>query len=520
MDNTTILVVEDERIVAKDIQNSLINLGYKVPAIASTSEEALEAAGQVRPDLILMDIVLKGTTDGIETAEKIKALYDIPVIYLTAYEDTRTLDRAKLTQPLGYILKPFEERDLHTTLEMALYKHEMENKLKESEERYRRLVQLSPDGIGVQHEGKIIFINPAGAKLLGGKEPEDILNISLLNFVPPDNQEIVKQKIEYITVNRTPLPFIEEEFITLYGIEFDAEVACNPFPYKGSTALQFIIRDITKRKKAEQDLKGAYEELKETQQVLIQAEKLAALGRFSSGLAHEIRNPLANISASAQLCRRFTEDVKLKKHFDIIQRNTDNANRIIKELLDFTSPKEMEFKSGNAAKVLNHIGLLIKSRCENQKVTLIIDIAENLPPIMLNEKKLEEAILNFVSNSIEAMGAGGRLEISASGDEPAAAGQLIILIKDTGSGIPEENKDKVFEPFFTTKDEGTGLGMSLSYHIIESHSGRLSLQSKPGSGTTIEIRLPAAADLKPEKLIPLPPLSARGGGIKKRAIKS
>ena len=224
---------------------------------------------------------------------------------------------------------------------------------------------------------------------------------------------------------------------------------------------------------------------------MIQAEKLAALGRFSSGLAHEIRNPLANISASAQIClSKYTEDPNLKRHFDIILRNTDNANRIIKELLDFTSPKEIEFKSGDATKALQHIGMLIKTRCENQKIKLSLNIENDLPEIMLNEKKLEESLLNFVSNAIEAMPNGGMLGVGATEDR--LSGGLLISITDTGYGIAEENKDKIFEPFFTTKDDGTGLGMSLSYQIIKSHSGRLSLESEEGEGTSIKIKLPAA----------------------------
>lgn len=491
MTKTKILVVEDERIVAKDIQNSLIHLGYDVPAIASTSEEAIKAAGRVQPDLVLMDIVLKGSIDGIETASKIRELYGTPVIYLTAYEDERTLARAKLTEPLGYILKPFEERDLHTTLEMALYKYQMENKLRESEGHYRSLVERSPEGIGVQHEDKIIFINPSGAKLLGCKNEDEVLGKSLLNFIPTERHELVREKINYVEKNAASLPFIEVEFMRLNGTKFFVDVAYNPFPHKKSTAVQFIFRDITQRKKSELELKKAYEDLKETHLVLIQAEKLAALGRFSSGIAHEIRNPLANISASAQICMsKFGEDPNLKRHFEIILRNTDNANGIIKELLDFTSPREIDFKLEDITSVLRHACTLIKIRCENQKVKLHIDLGDEMPKIMVNEKKLEEAMLNFISNAIEAMPEGGSLSISAAADYPS--GGIIITISDSGEGIPDENKDKVFEPFFTTKDEGTGLGMSLSYQIIKSHSGKLNVISRQGYGTTIEIKLPPA----------------------------
>jgi CheY-like chemotaxis protein len=121
-----ILIVEDEEIVVLDIKNALESSGYVVAATANSGEDAIRKAMEVRPDLVLMDIVLKGGIDGIEAAEKIRALFNIPVIYLTAHTDEGTLRRAKVSQPFGYIVKPFRERDLHITIEFALYKSEME----------------------------------------------------------------------------------------------------------------------------------------------------------------------------------------------------------------------------------------------------------------------------------------------------------------------------------------------------------------------------------------------------------
>ena len=134
MPEAQILVVEDESIVAKDIQNTLTNLGYSVPAIASSGKEAIQKVGKFQPDLVLMDIVLKGSMDGVETADEIRTKFDIPVVYLTAYADDATLQRAKITEPYGYLIKPFQERELHSTIEMALYKQAMEKVLKEKEQ--------------------------------------------------------------------------------------------------------------------------------------------------------------------------------------------------------------------------------------------------------------------------------------------------------------------------------------------------------------------------------------------------
>ncbi|MCP4608053.1 MAG: response regulator, partial [Planctomycetes bacterium] len=121
MANTRILVVEDEGIVAIDLQNRLERLGYDIPVVVSSGEQAIQQAADIRPDLILMDIMLEGEMDGVAAAEQIRPRFDIPVIYLTAFSDADTLQRAKITEPFGYILKPFEIRELHTTIEMALY---------------------------------------------------------------------------------------------------------------------------------------------------------------------------------------------------------------------------------------------------------------------------------------------------------------------------------------------------------------------------------------------------------------
>ncbi|RZN37721.1 MAG: response regulator [Methanophagales archaeon ANME-1-THS] len=129
-----ILVVEDERIVATGIRNMLGTLGYRVPAVAASGEEAIKKAAEIQPDLVLMDIVLQGDMDGIQAAEHIRARFNIPVVYLTAYADEATVRRAKMTAPYGYLLKPFNERELHAAIEMALYKHMMEREATPSAE--------------------------------------------------------------------------------------------------------------------------------------------------------------------------------------------------------------------------------------------------------------------------------------------------------------------------------------------------------------------------------------------------
>ena len=141
MAKTSVLVVEDESIVSKDIQHSLKKLGYNVVGAASTGEKAFELAASERPDIILMDIMLKGDINGIETAERVKRELNIPVIYLTAYADESTLSKAKVTEPFGYIIKPFKEVDLHTSIEMALYKYSKEKEVLKERDLFYSLIE-------------------------------------------------------------------------------------------------------------------------------------------------------------------------------------------------------------------------------------------------------------------------------------------------------------------------------------------------------------------------------------------
>ncbi len=160
MPKTNVLVVEDESIVSKDIQHSLKKLGYNVVGAASTGERAFELAQETNPDIILMDIMLKGDISGIETAERVKAELHIPVIYLTAYADESTLAKAKVTEPYGYIIKPFKEVDLHTSIEMALYKYSKEKEVLKERDLFYSLIENkdSKEFIFVKSKSRLVKI--------------------------------------------------------------------------------------------------------------------------------------------------------------------------------------------------------------------------------------------------------------------------------------------------------------------------------------------------------------------------
>jgi len=175
MNRSKILVVEDERVVASDLRIRLENGGYAVCAMVSSGEEGVEKAGELRPDLVLMDITLQGDIDGIVAAEQIRQQYDLPVVFLTAHSDEGTLQRAKITEAFGYILKPFEERELFANIEMALYKHATDRRLRENERRLAVTLNSIGDAvISVDADGRISLMNSVAEALTGWEQAEAI----------------------------------------------------------------------------------------------------------------------------------------------------------------------------------------------------------------------------------------------------------------------------------------------------------------------------------------------------------
>jgi len=287
--NSRILVVEDENIVAKDLESRLKNLGYEVVGLVSSGEEAIEETGKMRPDLVLMDIRLKGKVDGIEAAEKIRDDFSTPVVYLTAYADEETLKRAKATEPYGYILKPFEDKELRANIETALYKHEIERKLKESEERYRNLFESANDLIQiVDKQGKFIEVNKKWLEVLGYTK-EEVKNLTFWDILRQDQIPKCKGLFQRVCGGKS-LNCVETIFVSKNGKEIYVEGNVNAqFKDNKFVACRGIFRDITERKKAEEKLKRAKENLetevaertRELQAKVLELEKFnkVAVGR-------------------------------------------------------------------------------------------------------------------------------------------------------------------------------------------------------------------------------------------------
>jgi PAS domain S-box-containing protein/putative nucleotidyltransferase with HDIG domain len=277
MGKIRILIVEDESLVARDIENMALSQGYEVCGIASTGDKSIEMAAEFQPDLVLMDVIIKGPLDGISAAEKIWESYRIPIIYVTAYADDQTLKRAKITEAFGYILKPFDERELKIAIEMAYYKSRMGMKLREREEWLSALLKSIGEGvIATDKSGAITFMNPLAERLTAWCQ-----------------EEALKQPVREVfrtVVSREG----DEPEIVLWaknGKKFSIEETNMPMSdgRHNSSGHVLIFRDITARKSAEKELKESWEKLHEALEGTIQAMALTIEIRDPYTAGHQRR---------------------------------------------------------------------------------------------------------------------------------------------------------------------------------------------------------------------------------------
>jgi signal transduction histidine kinase len=233
-------------------------------------------------------------------------------------------------------------------------------------------------------------------------------------------------------------------------------------------------------------LKELIDKMKSAQEHLVKTEKLYAIGEFSAGIAHEIKNPLTPIM---MLMRRVKEEGEslTVKDIDVIEEEMHRIDNIVKEFLAFTRPHNYEKRRVNINNVLSEVITITRPKIKHSAIRLVEKYLPFLSEITGSHDALKQVFLNIMLNAIQAMdGKGGILAVETSTEN----GNVRVLIRDSGVGIPEEDLKKIFDPFYTTKKEGTGMGLALTYSIIADHSGKIDIDSTPGSGTTVKVTLP------------------------------
>jgi signal transduction histidine kinase len=243
-----------------------------------------------------------------------------------------------------------------------------------------------------------------------------------------------------------------------------------------------------------ENLRAKISQLERTQAQLVQSEKLASIGEMAAAVAHGLRNPLASLRAAAQVVRHHPEAPSSTEHLDAIVEEVDRLDRRISHLLSFSRPAPFHPMPESLPRLVEGLLPAFSGPLREQRVELQLAIPDSLPEVRVDPMQLEQALVEIVSNALDAMPSGGRLGISAMLDGSVPGAQVVIEISDTGPGIPDHVLPSVCEPFFTTRREGTGLGLAIAKRYVEQNGGRLEIVSRPG-GTTVRLRLPATADV-------------------------
>lgn len=493
--DTVILVVEDERLVARDIQTSLTDLGYKVPSTAASADQAIRLASELCPDLVLMDIRIKGERDGIDTAAILRERFDVPIVYLTAYADEGTVERAKHTQPFGYLMKPVKTYELRSAIEIALFKHEMDKQLRDRERWLATTMRSIGDAIiSTDASGRINYMNPVAEELTGwqsaravGRMSEEILRLVRDDRArtPMDNplqvamEEVRLLNVEGVLVRQSA----EDRFIT----DSTAPIVSDGGSVLGAV---MVFRDVSEQRQLQRQLELS--------------DRLATVGSMVASVAHEVNNPLsfilANLEFALEEVRRWggepASPPEMREVEGALADAEEGAKRVAKIVVDlkaFTRPPVDSDETADLNEVLNWS--LAVAGHELLSRGRVVRAFGKVPPVQASAARLGQVFINLLINAAHALNLDGRatnqiVVTSRTDDEGRAVGE----IRDNGCGMTSEVLANVFQPFFTTKAHGggTGLGLSVSHGIVDRYGGTITFESEPGKGTLARVVLPAA----------------------------
>jgi two-component system cell cycle sensor histidine kinase/response regulator CckA len=482
-----VLVVEDEGLIALDIAGRLEALGHEVVATVGTAREAVEQAAGA--DLVLMDIHLDGTVDGIDAASLIRERYRLPVIFLTAHADRATLDRAKLAGPFGYIVKPLTAASLNASLEVALYKHRMERMIEEREALLRTTLSSVADAVVVTGvDGRVLMLNRAAEALTGWMEPEaegqPVSKVVRL-IDGQSGEDSGDDPVPLALLRDAPVPLERGTQVSgRSGRQLTVEGAVAPVKGSGA-ALGAVVtfRDVTARRWEERQLR--------------QSQKMEAVGRLAAAVSSDYSNLLASIrNRASQLMLQFGEYSPARQAIEEIHQSASAAEQITRRLANLGARQVNQPEVVSLNGMLRRMAKLIES-VAGPGIQLVIRPDPGASRIKADATHIEQAIMNLVLHACAQMGAGGQLLIETGTAEAPAAGGMssYVLLAITHSGS-EPNLDTLFEPVSTRDD---GLSLSMVHGIVTEHGGYVSAQATSSGACRFDLLLPqwSQPDLPP-----------------------
>jgi PAS domain S-box-containing protein len=372
--------------------------------------------------------------------------------------------------------------------------------LRESEERYRLLVEHFPEAIAVHSEGKLAYANPAYLRLVGANTVGELVGTPVLQFIDPSHRALAEERVRRVVESGASMELAEEQVFRPDGQVVDVEVTAIPLSYEGRPAAQILIRDVTDRKQAEQALLESGERLR-------QAQKMEAVGALAGGIAHDFNNLLTAINGFSQLLLwRLPQEDRSRTFVEEILKAGERAGDLTRQLLAFGRRQVLQPRVIDLNETISEMDKLLH-RVIAEDMELTYKLAPDLDPIKADPGQIGQVVMNLVVNARDAMPHGGKITIETANVELddsyqrshglARVGPHVLLtVRDTGTGMDRETQQRIFEPFFTTKGpgKGTGLGLATVYGIVKQSEGDIWVESELGRGTEFRIYLPRSEE--------------------------
>jgi len=523
MESASILVVDDEPGIALLCNRILSRAGYDVNALTDP-REAIEYLQHQRIDLLLVDIRMP-EIDGFDVISRAqRAQPDAAVLVMTGFGTVETAIRALRQGVDGLILKPFDKREeLLEAVKQAI----ADNRRKRDTARAQALRPLfdATESLFSETNTDKLFplivneicnhlhcTNAAYYQLNGQKistlaQRGSILNVAensfathLLGRVDSDGNPIIinatgpgeeeaQALLSSLKLGAAILIPITRS--NLRGVLFAARDAGIP-PFRGVDLEMFLVLArqalvALENARLYADLRNYVRRVEESQEALLRAEKMAAAGRLTASIAHEVNNPLQSVQNCLHIAGR--EDVspeKRKEYFDLAREELERLMKTMQRMLDFYRPGAAKLTRVDLLELLKHVLSLTSQQLGQRHIEVQTELPKSLPPVYAVSSQLQQIFFNLILNAFDAMPGGGTLFIQAR----AVENGVEMTFEDSGPGIPEEQRNNIFEPFFSTKDGGTGLGLTVSYNIVTSHGGTLDIVDGRGTGACFRLFLP------------------------------
>jgi signal transduction histidine kinase/CheY-like chemotaxis protein len=546
-----VLVVEDENIVAMDLRASLERLGYEVTDTAGSAADALDSAEANRPDLVLMDIRIRGDMDGTEAAEQMRRRFNLPVVYLTAYSDDATLQRAQVTEPFGYLLKPFDERELQIVVQMALFRHRSQQEHEallreqaargalEEEQRWIKFFADASTAIGESLDIERTLQKVTGLAVptladwailtvkretgtetvaishAGGNEA---LLWEVLKRYPPD-PALPRGFPHVIRTGQAELiPEFTPEVLGAFAVDAENLRMLRAIAPQSQLSVPLVIRGETYgaltlvsaesgRRFAPEDVARATELARRCANAIENARlyqlaqsAIAMRDEFLSVAAHELRTPLASVLLQLYGLQRTTEgrdDAVQKKAVDLIGQ-FNRLSALVDRLLDVSRISagrlDMQVERTDLAQIVRETARRFIEPAARVGATLTVTAPEELVGTW-DPLRIEQVLTNLLGNAVKfCTGKPIALGLEARGEG------VQLTLRDAGVGIAKERLPYIFERFergvSARNYGGLGLGLYVSRQIVEAHGGHIEVESELGQGTSFRIFLPRHAPAK------------------------